>query len=148
MFDRIIGVSVLIFWLLTVIFYPMLVSMYVTLPLFVGFAGLMFIIGIDEDRYLYILFSLIYMFNMELNLSLPLLLMTISTIIFYIFIKPKLQFIKICKRCVYIVTVLSINLIYFLLLSGYDFINSQSSINYDSLIIYSLVYDVIAAVLI
>ena len=148
MFDRIIGVSVLIFWLLTVIFYPMLVSMYVTLPLFVGFAGLMFIIGIDEDRYLYILFSLIYMFNMELNLSLPLLLMTISTIIFYIFIKPKLQFIKICKRCVYIVTVLSINLIYFLLLSGYDFINSQSSINYDSLIIYSLIYDVIAAVLI
>jgi len=148
MFDKVIGVSVLIFWLLTVIFYPMLVSMYVTLPLFVGFAGLMFIIGIDEDRYLYILFSLIYMFNMELNLSLPLLLMTISTIIFYIFIKPKLQFIKICKRCVYIVTVLSINLIYFLLLSGYDFINSQSSINYDSLIIYSLIYDVIAAVLI
>ncbi len=148
MFDKVIGVSVLIFWLLTVIFYPMLVSMYVTLPLFVGFAGLMFIIGIDEERYLYILLSLIYMFNMELNLSLPLLLMTISTIIFYIFIKPKLQFIKICKRCVYIVTVLSINLIYFLLLSGYDFINSQSSINYDSLIIYSLIYDVIAAVLI
>ncbi len=148
MWNRVVDYLIIAFWIATVIIYPMMISIYVTLPLFVGFAGLVLVLGIDEEKYLYILFSLIYMINLEINLSLPLLLIPISTVFFYIFVKPKLEYIKICKRCVYIVTVLSINIIYFIFLAIYDFINSQSSINYDILIIYSLIYDIIAAVLI
>ena len=135
-------------WIVIVIFYPMLISIYVTLPLFVGFSGLIFVLGLEKERYDYILYALIYMFSLELNLSLPLILMPISALIFYFYFRQKLAFIKLCKRCVYIVTVLLINFIYFLLLGGYDFITDQSSVNYDHLLIFSFVYDVIAAVLI
>ena len=139
---------VVLFWIAVVIIYPMLISIYVTLPLFVGFAGLMLIIGVDEDKYLYIIFSLIYMLNLEINLSLPLFLLPISVVIFYIFFKEKLNFLKLCSVCISISTVVLINLIYFFSLFSYDFITEQSSINYDSFILFSIIYDIIAAVLI
>ena len=146
--DRVYKILVVLFWIAVVIIYPMLISIYVTLPLFVGFVGLMLVIGVDEEKYLYIILSLIYMLNLEINLSLPILLLPISVFIFYIYFKDKLDFIKLCSVCVYIATVVLINLIYFFLLFCYDFITSQSSVNYDSFILFSIVYDIIAAVLI
>jgi len=139
---------ILLFWIALVIIYPMLISIYVTLPLFVGFAGLMLVLGIDEENYSYITLSLIYMINLEINLSLPILLLPISTLLFFYFIKDKLVFLKLCKVCVYITTVILINGIYFLLLASYDFLTGYSSINYDSFLIFSIIYDIIAAVLI
>lgn len=139
---------ILLFWIALVIIYPMLISIYVTLPLFVGFAGLMLILGIDEENYAYIILSLIYMINLEINLSLPILLLPISTLLFFYYIKDKLVFLKLCKVCVYIITVILINGIYFFLLASYDFLTGYSSINYDSFIIFSIIYDIIAAVLI
>ncbi len=131
-----------------VVFYPMLISIYVTLPLFVGFSGLVLVLGLEKERYDYIVYALLYMFSLELNLSLPLILMPISTLIFYFFIKHKLAYIKLCKKCVYVATVLLINFIYFVLLGGYDFITDQSSVNYDHLLIFSFIYDIIAAVVV
>jgi len=139
---------IFLFWLSIVIIYPMLISIYVTLPLFVGFSGLMFVIGLDKDRYLYLIFSFLYMINLEINLSLPIFLMPISVMIFYIFVKKKLAFLKLCSLCISIVTVVLIDIIYFLLLASYDFIMQQSSVSYDSLLLFSVVYDIIAAVLI
>ena len=139
---------IFIFWLTVVIIYPMLISIYVTLPLFVGFAGLMFIIGLDKDRYLYLIFAFLYMINLEINLSLPILLMPIAVMVFYIFVKKKLAFLKLCTLCVSVVTVVLIDIIYFLLLASYDFLLQQSSVSYDSLLLFSVVYDIIAAVLI
>ncbi len=148
MSERVLNFTVILFWISVILIYPMMISIYVTLPLFIGFSGLMLVIGIDDDKYVYSLFSLIYMFNLELNLSLPLLLAPISVVIFYILIKNRLHFLKLCKKCVYIATIIFINLIYFILLAGYDFINSQDSINYNSLIVYSLIYDIILSVII
>ena len=99
-------ILILIFWILVVTIYPMLISIYVTLPLFVGFAGLMFIYGFDSENYLYTLFAFVYMLNLEINLSLPLLLMPVSALIFYIFIKDKLNFLKMCKVCIAVLQLL------------------------------------------
>jgi len=137
----------IIFWLIIVLLYPMLISIYVTLPLFIGFAGLMFIIGIERDKLVYTLFATLYMLNLEINLSLPLFLLLISTTIFYIFLNNKLHFLKLCRGCVYVLTVVSINLIYFFVLTLYDIVTHQHSINYDGLIAISIIYDIIAAVL-
>jgi len=126
----------------------MLISMYVTLPLFVGFAGLMMVIGIEEERRTYTLFALIYMLNLEINLSLPMFIMPISVMVFYIFIKDKLAIIKLCKICVRVVSVILINALYFFILANYDFITDQSSVNYDSLLLSSVLFDIIAVVLI
>ena len=141
-------VLTVLFWVLTIIIYPMLISMYVTLPLFVGFAGLMMVIGIEEERRAYTLFALIYMLNLEINLSLPMFIMPISVMVFYIFIKDKLAIIKLCKICVRVVSVILINAIYFFILANYDFITDQSSVNYDSLLLSSVLFDIIAVVLI
>ncbi len=146
--DRVYKSLVVLFWIAVVIIYPMLISIYVTLPLFVGFVGLMLVIGVDEDKYLYIILSLIYMLNLEINLSLPILLLPISVFIFYIYFKDRLDFLKLCRVCVYIATVVLINLIYFFLLFIFDSITGQSSVNYDSFLLFSVVYDIIAAVLI
>jgi len=146
--DRVYTSLVVLFWIAVVIIYPMLISIYVTLPLFVGFVGLMLVIGVDEEKYLYIILSLIYMLNLEINLSLPILLLPISIFVFYIYFKDRLDFLKLCRVCVYIATVVLINLIYFFLLFIFDSITGQSSVNYDSFLLFSVVYDIIAAVLI
>ncbi len=137
----------LIFWLTIILLYPMLISIYVTLPLFIGFAGLMFIIGIERDKVIYILFATVYMLNLEINLSLPLFLLLISTTLFYIFLNNKLHILKLCRGCVNVLTVISINLIYFFILTLYDIVTQQHSINFDGLIVISIIYDIIAAVL-
>lgn len=138
----------LIFWTAFVIVYPALISIYVTLPLFVGFSGYMFIKGIEEEKSIYTLFSFIYMLMLEVNLSLPLLLLPISAMIFYIFIKKRLSFLKLCPKCISVISVVLINLIYFFLIANIDLITSQSSVNYNSLILYSILFDIVAAVLV
>ena len=137
-----------IFWIIFVIIYPMLISIYVTLPLFVGFAGLIMVLGIEKDKYWHIFFAFLYMINLEINLSLPLFLMPISALIFYNFVKEKLAFLKLCPVCVSIVSVILIDFIYFFLLASYDFLMHQNSVNYDSLLLFSLIYDIIAAAVI
>ena len=140
--------GVILFWLAVVIIYPMLISIYVNLPLFVGFAGLILVLGLEEENFTYIIFSFLYMLNLEINLSLPLLLLPISTMLFYYFVKEKLDILKLCRICIYITTVILIDFIYFFLLAGYDFITEQSSVNYDIALLFSFIYDIIAAVLI
>ena len=146
--ERIIDFLIFIFWLTTVIVYPMLVSIYVTMPLFIGFAGLMLILGIDEGRIWQIILSILYMINLEINLSLPLFLIPTSVAIYMLFFKNKLSLLKLCPICIKIATVIFINIIYFLLLYAYDFVQSQNSVNYDSFLLFTFIYDIIAAVLI
>jgi len=136
------------FWLLVVIIYPAIISMYVTLPLFIGFSGLMFVLGIEKEKPVYTFLAFLYMLSLEINLSLPILLIAIASMIYYIFILNKLTILKHCRKCIYIITVISINLIYFILLNGYDFITSQNSIDYNYIILYSIIFDIISAVLI
>lgn len=145
---KLYGILISIFWLGIVIVYPAVISMYVTLPLFVGFAGLMFIMGFELERPLYSLLAFIYMLSLEINLSLPILLIAIASTIYYLSVLNRLSILKHCKKCIYIITVISINLIYFLLLGGYDLLTHQSSIDYNYIIIYSIIFDIIAAVLI
>ena len=56
---------------LFVFFYPMLISIYVFLPLFIGAMSYMFILGLEKEKKAYILISIIFMMNIEVNLSLP-----------------------------------------------------------------------------
>jgi len=142
------NLTLFLIWLGVAIFYPAIISIYGKLPLFIGFAGLIFIKGLQKDNTLYILFSLIYMFSLEINLSLPLFLIPLSAIFYYYFFLDKLRIIYHCNLCINIITVISINLIYLFLLTIYDIISSQSSISYDSFIISTIIFDILAAVIV
>ena len=135
-----------LYWIIVVsfvIFYPMLISIYVFLPLMIGFMGYVLIMGIDKPSISYALISLVYLINLEVNLSLPLFLSVLTVILFYVTIYPHLHILKKCKVCIPLLSVVFIDLIYFIMLLGYDIIFGESSIVIDQLLLYSLVADML-----
>jgi len=135
-------------WIVTfVLFYPMLISFYVFLPLFVGVMGYIFIEGVDKGKWIYIFLSLLYFINLEVNLSLPFFLILISVLIVYMFFFNTLAHLKKCKVCIPLINVFLIDVIYLGILLAYDFIFGTKSIVLDSILLYSLIIDLIMAVL-
>ena len=130
-----------------VLLYPMLVSVYVTLPLFIGFAGYLILRGMEGEGWRYLLLPLVYLLNLEINLSLPLLLSLAAVLIYYLLLYPSMLFLKRCRLCVALLSVLFIDLIYLGLIMIYDFIFSTSSITINTQLAYSLLMDLLAAVL-
>lgn len=130
---------------LFVIIYPMLISIYVFLPLFIGIMGYLLILGIHRGRKDYILFSVIYFINLEINLSLPFFLTLITALIVYILFFHTLLLIRKCKICASLVTVLLLDFFYLGAILAYDFIFQSSTIVLDNILLYSLVIDLLVA---
>jgi len=138
------------FWIFTVFFiilYPVLVSIYVFLPLFVGFAGLLVIKGIEGKGYKYILIPILYLINLEVNLSLPIMLSLFAVLLYYLTLYGKVLYLKKCKLCVAVMSVVLIDIYYLLSLLGYDLLMDTQSIVIDKLLWYSLISDIVLAVL-
>ena len=133
--------------LLFVIIYPMLVSVYVFLPLFIGIAGYFFIRGITESRIQYLFIVIIYVVNLEVNLSLPLFLMIISFLLVYIFFYQNLTYFRRCRACRPILSAILVDIVYLGMLLSYDFIFQTSSVVLDSLLFYSLIVDILVVVI-
>ena len=132
---------------LFVLFYPMLISIYVFLPLFIGAMSYMFVVGLAKERTAYIIISILFMMNIELNLSLPTFLINISALIFYVFIYPSLTHFRSCRMCRPILSVLLLDLMYLGFLFSYDFIFETQSIVLDKILLYSLVVDMLIVVI-
>jgi len=128
---------------LFVFFYPMLISIYVFLPLFIGAMSYMFILGLEKEKTAYILISIFFMMNIEVNLSLPTFLIIISALLFYVLIYPSLRHFRKCKVCRPILSVLLLDLLYLAALFSYDFIFQTQSIVLDKILLYSLVVDML-----
>ncbi|RRS29857.1 MAG: hypothetical protein P794_09920 [Epsilonproteobacteria bacterium (ex Lamellibrachia satsuma)] len=135
--------SILIF----IVFYPMLISIYVFLPLFIGVMGYLLIQGIEQGRTSYIFIAIIYFINLETNLSLPFFLIIISTLLVYVlFYRSLIHFHK-CKICGPLLIVLLIDMVYLGNLLAYDFIFQCSSIVLDNILLYSLIVDLLVVVI-
>jgi len=129
-----------------VIFYPMLISIYVFMPLMIGLMGYLFIKGLVENKFIYMVISFIYITNLELNLSLPIFLILVSILLVYILL-VNIDFFEIkCLVCQNVLSALLIDVVYFILLMGYDFIFQTQSIVVDELLLYSLLVDLIVVV--
>jgi len=142
---------IFLFWILIVSFiilYPILISMHVYLPLFIGFAGYLIIWGFEGHGMRYVWLPLIYIINLDANLSLPMFLSILSILLFYLVLYEKIRFLKRCPICVGLLSVAFIDLFYVGMLVGYDFIFDTTSIMIDSLLVYSLVFDLVFVVLI
>lgn len=135
--------SIIIF----IVFYPMLISIYVFLPLLIGVVGYVMILGVEKGRLHYILFSLIYFVNLEANLSLPLFLTTISTLLMYVLFYHNLTHFRRCQICKPILSVLLLDFIYLGCILSYDFIFQSTSVVLDTILLYSLIVDVLVVVI-
>lgn len=137
-------------WLLGicfVLFYPMFISVYVFLPLLIGAISYVFVYGLDKGKISFVLIAIVYMLNIEINLSLPLFLILISTLLFYAFVYPYLQFFRKCKVCRPLLSVLFLDIIYLMCLFSYDFIFQTKSIVLDEILLYSLIVDMLVVVI-
>ena len=140
----------LILWtlaILFVLFYPMLISIYVFLPLFFGVMGYILIRGIEDGRWSYILLALVYLLNMDINLSLPFMLISIAILLVYIFIYPHLNHFRKCKVCTPLLSVFFIDIVYLGVLLVYDFIFQEQIIKLDDILLYPLIVDLLVAVM-
>ncbi|RLA66680.1 MAG: hypothetical protein DRQ78_03695 [Epsilonproteobacteria bacterium] len=135
-----------IFWLgiiLFIIVYPMLISIYVFFPLFIGTISYFFIEGIERQKPTFVAVAAFYLIHLEANLSLPLFLAIISALLFYLFIYPSLLHFKRCIMCKAVLSVLILDLNYFILLFLYDFIFQTESLSLNIILLYSLVVDLL-----
>jgi len=140
----------MLLWMLVflfILFYPMLISIYVFLPLFIGIMGYLLIMGIDRGKFSYILISLLYLINLDINLSLPFFLVTIAILTVYVFLYPHFTHFRSCKVCTPFLTVLMIDLVYLGFLLAYDFIFQTENIVLDDILLYPLVVDLLVAVI-
>ena len=128
------------------LFYPLLISIYVFFPLFIGAIGYLFIYGIEKRKPLYSLFAFIYMINLEINLALPLFLIIISTLIFYRLFYFPINKLKICRACKSVLYILFLDFIYVGVLYCFDFIFQTQSIILDKILLYSLLLDMLVLV--
>jgi hypothetical protein len=135
------------FVVLFVILYPMLISIYVFLPMFVGFAGWVLLRGIEGEGIAYIVVPLVYLINLDINLSLPLMLAVFATLVYYLTLYERITLLKRCKICVAVLSVVLIDLYYLGALMAYDLLMDTGSIVIDKLLVYSLVADIVLAVM-
>ena len=138
-----IWLSVLLF----IVFYPMLISIYVFLPLLIGVMGYVFIQGIEKGKTRYIFVAIIYFINLEVNLSLPFFLIFISSLLVYVLFYHSLLYFHKCKICRPVLSVLLIDAVYLGSLLSYDFIFQTNSIVLDNILLYSLIVDLLVVVI-
>ncbi len=136
-----------IFVILFIIFYPMLISIYVFFPLFIGVMGYILMQSIDKGKVSYIVMSIFYLINLEINLSLPFSLTIISILLVYMLFYHYLKFFRMCRVCKPIFSILLIDAIYLGSLLFYDFVFQSNSIMLDSILLYSLIVDILVVVI-
>jgi len=133
--------------LLFIAFYPMLISIYVFLPLLIGIIGYIMILGIEQGRMSYILLAIVYFINLEVNLSLPFFLTIITILLVYVLFYHNLMYFRSCQICKPIISVILIDTLYLGLLLSYDFIFQTSSVVLDNILLYSLIVDMLVVVI-
>ncbi len=131
-----------------VIFYPILISIYVYLPLFIGLAGYLIVWGIEGHGAKYIWFPVAYLLNLEANLSLPMFLSLFAIFLFYLTLYKRILYFKRCSICVGSLSVVAIDLYYLCAILLYDFMFDTTSILVDSSLLYSMLFDLLFVVLI
>ncbi|HIO95203.1 MAG TPA: hypothetical protein EYG67_00090 [Campylobacterales bacterium] len=125
-----------------VIFYPMLVSIYTILPPLIGIAGLVIITNIDRNK-VYALAGMLYLINLDLNLTLPSLLSLFSAIIIYALVYPTTKLMIRCKKCLALFLIILMNAIFYTSLFLYDIIFSSKTIVADSMLILYILLDIL-----
>jgi hypothetical protein len=133
--------------LLFIVFYPMLISIYVFLPLLIGVMGYVLIQGIEKGKIRYIFVAIIYFINLEVNLSLPFFLIFISSLLVYVLFYHSLLYFRKCRICRPVLSVLLIDAVYLGSLLSYDFIFQTNSIVLDNILLYSHIVDLLIVVI-
>jgi hypothetical protein len=127
---------------LFVFIYPILVSMYTMLPPLIGFVGYIIITNMSKNKFL-ALSAMFYLLNLDLNLTLPILLSTFVIVMIYIFLYSNLKLLIRCHVCLLFALMVLIDFSYYISLFIYDFMFNTSTVIGDMLLVYYIVIDIV-----
>ena len=113
----------------------------------VGAMGYLLVQGLERRKSSFILLAIVYMINLEVNLSLPLFLIIISSLLFYVIFYPYFKHFRKCRICRPLLSVVVLDLMYLGCLFTYDFIFQTQSIVLDEILLYSLIVDMLVVVI-
>lgn len=131
---------------LFVALYPIFLSMHTMLPPFIGLAGYFLLINIEQEK-VYVIAPLLYLINLDFNLSLPLFFSILVIILIYFFIYTPLKRLVRCKVCLLFMLIITIDFIYYMGLFVYDFMFNTSTVLADMMLIYFMVFDILMGLL-
>jgi hypothetical protein len=115
------------------------------LPPLIGLAGYIIITNVDRNK-IYALSGMIYLINLDLNLTLPMLLSVFVVIMIYIFLYSMLKLLIRCRVCLLFTLMVLIDLSYYLILFLYDAMFNTSTVISDMLLVYYIVVDILIGV--
>jgi hypothetical protein len=131
---------------LVVIGYPFLVSIYTMLPPLIGLAGYIIISNVDKNK-LYALAGMVYLLNLELNLTLPMLLSIFVVVMTYIFLYSPLKLLIRCQVCFLFSMIVIIDTFYYLTLFLYDTMFQTTTVVSNMMLVYYFIVDIFIGVL-
>jgi hypothetical protein len=129
-----------------VLFYPLLVSMYTLLPPLIGIAGLIIIYNMNKNI-IYTLAGMLYLIHIDLNLTLPLLLSTLSIILIHFMVYPSAKLMIRCKICLAFFLIILVDGFYYINLFLYDIVLNSKTIFADSILWFYILIDIIIGLL-
>jgi hypothetical protein len=131
---------------IVVIGYPILVSIYSMLPPLIGLAGYIIISNVDKNK-VYALAGMVYLLNLELNLTLPMLLSIFVVIMTYIFLYSTLKLLIRCKVCFLFTMIVIVDTSYYLTLFLYDAMFQTTTVVGDMMLVYYIIVDILIGVI-
>ncbi|MBU1666815.1 hypothetical protein KKC13_00205 [bacterium] len=131
---------------LMVVAYPILVSIYTMLPPLIGLVGYIIITNVDKNR-VYALSGMLYLVNLDLNLTLPMLLSIFVIVMIYLLLYSNLKLLIRCRVCLLFILITMVDLFYYMSLFLYDFMFNTSTVIGDMLLVYYIVVDIFIGVL-
>ena len=131
---------------LVVIGYPVLVSIYSMLPPLIGLAGYIIISNVDRNK-IYALAGMVYLLNLELNLTLPMLLSIFVVIMTYIFLYSTLKLLIRCQVCFLFTMIVIVDTLYYMTLFLYDAMFQTTTVVSDMMLVYYIIVDIFVGVL-
>lgn len=128
-----------------VLFYPFLVSIYTMLPPLIGLVGYVIMSNLNKNI-IYTWGSFVYLLNLELNSSLPVLLSFFIIIVLYSMVYSSLKLLIRCRVCLIFTLIILIDSVYYISLFLYDIVFDTSSIIGDIVLVYYIVIDILIGV--
>ncbi|MGM0623268.1 MAG: hypothetical protein ACQESH_04525 [Campylobacterota bacterium] len=136
------------FSVLFIFFYPIFASYYYYLPPLTAIAAIFAIRGYEKQNRFMLYCALIYLFNVEVNFSLPMFSTIAVALFYYVVILPKLRFYTTCTNCLRFFSVIIYNILLVVTLLAYDYLFYTESVFLNLKLLYNLMFELLVVFLI
>ncbi len=126
---------------LIVFLYPVFASIYYYLPPLTSIAAIFAIRGYEKKDRFMLYVALIYLFNLEINFSLPMFVTVIALGLYYYLILPRLRFYTGCVNCLRVLTILLYNGVLLGLVVSYEYLFHDEAIVISMKLLYNILFE-------